>query len=145
MRVLLAVPAQLTEIQRSVRDQFQEGGSFLTVMLVLLAIAGVVLAAYCLGLRQRRAGENAQRASPQQLFRDLMDKLDLTLPQRRLLHTIARDLRIKHPAVILLSPDLFDRYVGEWHVRQSRTIVDEGEQMNPRMAAQIRAVLFPNL
>lgn len=145
MTVLLVMPAQLTEIQRSVRDQFQEGGSFLTATLVLLGIAGVVLATYCLTLRQRRAGENARRASPEQLFRDLMDKLDLTSPQRQLLDTMTRDLRIKQPAVIVLSPDLFDRYLGEWHVRQRRTTVDEDEQTNPRMEAQIRATLFPNV
>lgn len=145
MMVLSVMPAQLTEIQRSVREQFQEGGSFLTAMLVLLGITGVVLAAYCLTLRQRRAGEHAQRASPERLFRDLMDKLDLTSPQRQLLDTMARDLRIKQPAVILLSPDLFDRYLGEWHVRQHPMTIDGDEQVNPRMAAQIRAALFPNV
>lgn len=145
MTVFLAMPAQLTEIQRAVRDRFQEGGSFTAVMLVLLGVAGVVLAAYYLTLRQRRANENARQASPERLFRDLLGKLDLTSHQRQILHTMVSDLRIKHPAVILLSPELFDCYLGEWQVRQHRTTIDEDEQMNPRITARIRRALFPNL
>ena len=144
MTVLLAMPAQLTEVQRAVRDRFQEGGSFTAVMLVLLGVTGVVLAVYYLTLRQRRVKDNTRRASPERLFRDLMGKLDLTSPQRQYLDTMARDLRIKHPAVILLSPELFDRYLGEWQAWQHRTADDKDEQMNPRTAARIRTALFPN-
>jgi hypothetical protein len=52
------VPLQvgrLTEIQREVRDHFDEGGSLSTVLLVLLGLILVVLLTYLMTSHQRSA------------------------------------------------------------------------------------------
>ena len=127
----------LSEIQEAVRDQFQRGGSFTRVVVVLLCILAGVLLAYVLtqllGARPKRKRSD----NPQLLFLDLLDELKISVPQRRLLNHMVRDLRLKQPSTILLSETLFDQFVTQWG--DARRIADYDQQM----IGELRAALFP--
>ncbi len=155
---LLAPLAELTEIQRAVRDQFQKGGSLTALLLVMSGLAAVLLVAYYLTLRQRKAAVDTRHPDPQGLFNDLLNKLDLTPPQRRLLEGVARALRLGQPTVILLSPALFDRYLDQFRARQtgvsgrhqaastpgeSARSTTPGPGLESDLIAETHAVLFP--
>ena len=147
MTVLLQLDG-LNDVQRAVRDQFQRGGSVAGVLLVLLVLLAVVLAVYYLTQCQRKVTQAARRHDPQRLFRHLLNGLDLSAPQRHLLLAVAKDLRLKQPTVILLSPTLFDLHVKEWQTGQSgpvRTSAAIGNHPDApeQTAAQTRSVLFP--
>lgn len=136
----------LTEAQRAVRDHFQEGGSIGSVLLVVGVVAGVILAACWLARRQRRrAQKHAPRDDPDRLFGDLLRGLALTAPQRGLLDTVAKELRLRNPAVILLSPTLFDRHVDQWRALNHQACDHVDPRADERIVAQVRAVLFPSV
>ncbi len=155
MITLLLPEPQLTETQRAVRDQFLKGGSLTAVLFVMVVLAAVVLVVYYLTVRQRSTVVDARRALPTQLFTDLLANLDLAVPQRHLLEAVATSLHLKDPAVILLSPVVFDRHVEEWQASDSsagRELHRDAEPTQPAgpgtavqsdLIVETRAVLFP--
>lgn len=155
MITLLLPEPQLTETQRAVRDWFQEGGSVTAVLLVMAVLAAVLLVVYFLTARQRSTVVDARRALPTQLFTDLLAKLDLTARQRHLVVAAATALRLENPAVILLSPAVFDRHVEEWQASSSSPAGElrhDAEPIQPAgpgsavqsdLIVETRAVLFP--
>jgi hypothetical protein len=152
---LLLLEPQLTETQRAVRDQFLKGGSLTAVLLVLALLAAVVLVVYYLTMRQRSTVVDARRALPTQLFTDILAKLDLTPQQRHLVGAVATALRLENPAVILLSPAVFDRHVKEWQANDSSAggeprrdpasghLEGLGSAVQSDLIVATRAVLFP--
>jgi len=104
----------LTEVQRATREHFQKGGSVVSVLLVMLGLALGVILTYWLSRQQQKVARNFRRNDPQKLFQDLMAKVELSEPQRRVLWSVANDLRLDHPAVLLISRTLFDRHVRTW-------------------------------
>ena len=127
----------LSEVQRAVRDQFLRGGSFTSVLIVLLCIVAGVLLAYVLTQMFRVRPKRKRFDSPQQLFNDLLERLNLSAPQRQLLDSMVRDLRLKQPSTILLSEILFDRSLVQW--RDAR----HGAGADRQLVGQVRAALFP--
>ena len=140
--VLLQV-GRLTEIQREVRDHFDEGGSINKILLVLLGLAVVVFTVYCLTKRQRLAAETSRKPDPQRLFSDLLKALELTPTQRHHLEALSRDLQLTQPAVILLSPVLFDRCVAKWQANRRSAAPQAHELSDPDAVAGVRTALFP--
>ncbi|RME36443.1 MAG: hypothetical protein D6788_11585 [Planctomycetota bacterium] len=134
------IVAQLSEIQRAVRDYFTRGGSVLSALAVLLVIAGAVALAYYLTVRQQQPAQAMHRSDHEVLFRKLMIRLGLNLSQRRLLARIERDLDPACPCLMFLSPSLFDEFVGDWSRRQgaSGEKVPVAEELR-----RIRRILFP--
>lgn len=133
----------LTPVQRAVRDQFQEGGSTGVALLIVVGIVGLVLVAYWLTRRLNLdSGERARPDDPGKLYRELLDKLDLPPAQRRILDTVAKDLRLRNPAKILLSPKLFDRCVDQWEETRGQADTRAAEGPPERLIHQIRTALF---
>lgn len=128
-------------VERAVRERFQEGGSIVGVLLVALTIAGVVAITYWLTLRSERANRPSPAVSdPQGLFSDCLEGSPLARPQRQLLLSVANDLRLAHPSVMLISEATFDECVVRWR--------DEGEKPLPAagddaIVTATRAALFP--
>jgi hypothetical protein len=141
--VMLLQTDGLTEVQRAVRDRFQEGGSSVAALLVMLVLAAVVLVAYLVTLRQRQTHALTTRPDPRKLFNGLLSKLNLTPPQRRLLNTVANARGLKHPAVILICPALFDRHVAKSQTRPRHDRSKGSNAPPPDVVAETRAVLFP--
>ncbi len=142
VKVLLQLDA-LPELRRAIRDEFQTGGSILGVLLALLGLAAVVLLAYLLAeLQRKRAVGPAKNDDPERLYRDLLGKLGLATDERQVLDTLAREMRLKHPAVILLSEALFDRHVAGWRARWDRPPVKGGPAPDGDTIARVRTRLF---
>ncbi len=138
MERALGQSGNLTEIQRSVRDYFSEGGSLLAVLLVMGLVAIVLLAAYWLTRRQQRHAERSEHLDdPGQLFDDLLGALPLATPQREFLSALVREERLEQPSVILLSPARYDRCVSRHQGRAGSSTGDD------QLVEQIRTVLFP--
>ncbi len=144
MTALLLQADKLTPVQRAVRDQFQEGGSAAIALLLLAGILALVFIPFWLTRRLNRdEGQRPRLNDPARLYRDWVEKLDLTLEQRRMLHAVARDLSLQQPAKILLSPQLFDRCMNQWGTDERRTGNRTVKDPRERLILQIRAALFP--
>ena len=136
MDLLLAQAGALSETQRAVREQFQHGGSVGAVILVAFGVLFVVVLIH--GLTQLlRKNRGAQRDDPERLFRDVLRKMRVPEPQRRLLDSLARELRLAQPATILVSEAVFERCVRRWQAVKRRTPRDA------ELVDQTRMILFP--
>ena len=96
----------------SLRQRFAAGGDWTDAVVVLLAF-GVLFSLLLAGhtLHRRRRGEQCR---PKQLFRRLLLRLDLSVPQRDLLRRLATDRRLDNPAVLLLSRGIFESHASQW-------------------------------
>jgi hypothetical protein len=141
MPPLLLTASGLTPLQLAVREHFQQGGSVATIVIGVIAAFLALVALYQL-LKRRQAGvESVRIDDPQRLFKDLLHAIEMPLQQRRLLTRVARDLRLAHPSVLLLSAELFDRYLLQWQSGQGGSGIDQGHGM-PALAAAARRSLF---
>ena len=132
---------RLTETQRAVRGHFEEGGSIAMVLQVLLALAAIVLLAYLIAAWQERSRAVVEPADPWNLFHDLVDKTNLTTQQGRFLEDVVGSAGLSQPAVILLSPSLFDQYVHAASTADRETALSNGEAAG--IVGATRMALFP--
>ncbi len=142
-RAVLAQLDRLTELQRAVRDHFQQGGSATSVLLLLAVIIAVVMMAKFLTQRQRRSNRSAGTDPGRELFVNLLTGLELTQSQQRVLVAVAHEQRLKNPSVILLCPTLFDRYVGQWLEQPRRRSDPEDQRADAESITRLRKHLFP--
>ncbi len=136
---------QLTPVQRAVRETLEEGGSATSVLAVLGITGGLILLVYLLTNREARAASPRRVNNPKALFRDLLPKLSLSAPQRKLLESMAKELDLPHPTTMLLSPVLFDAYKTKWCERRRSGTgrASAGKHDNTdRTLARIRTLLF---
>ena len=144
MGLIAAIPQSgLTEAQRAVREHFVQGGSAGTVLLITIGLCGAVWLAYFLSTRTHQAGAGDFCADAHKLFRDLMRRLNLAAPQRSWLRRVANDLQLDHPAVILLSRDIFDECVGRWREKNAEASPASSTHGRSPVAVGIRETLFP--
>lgn len=138
--IVAEIPLEkLHALQKAVSDRLM-GGSITAVLLILAGIVGAVLLVHLLSRRQERSSRTLLRNDPHLLFVRLIDKLKLPALQREALGDLAKAAQLGHPAVLLLSPDAFDRSVAQWE--KSRPQEATGNQRAVIGAA--RARLFPN-
>jgi hypothetical protein len=137
--VNLSDPAQLTDVQRAVQEHFQRGGSMLTVLILLAVLTSMIIAVHLLTRRQERRRGAALTDDPMGLFRELLADLHLTTPQRKLLARAAKEARLAHPAVILLSSRVFSQHVESRSADHDRAITHADRQL----IAQLKETLFP--
>lgn len=134
----------LTPTQRAVREQFQEGGNIGTLAWVMLVLALVIVIAYFATRPKDRTLDGTLRPCPQRFFRTLLSRLGLTAPQRRVLNSVAADLRLTNPAAMLLAPALFDRYTKQWRSRLDGRDVPKSDTSNNTAIEELRRCLFTN-
>ncbi len=106
--------AQVREFSKSISDHFQKGGSGTAILLVIAGIIAFVVIVYLITRRQERAANPALRNDPHLLFARLLERLRLPSVQRDALTVMSRDLRVAHPATLLISDRLFDEAAGKW-------------------------------
>jgi len=97
----------------AIRDRFAAGGSVSEFILVLTTILVMMVILYAVmrhGVRRRQGVLNHQR----KLFDQLIRSQDLGVGHRDMLRRIARDLRLEHPTVLLLSPQLLRIHANQW-------------------------------
>ncbi len=130
-------------MQESIYEQFRQGGSLYEALLVVLAILAVVAAVYFVQRWQDRRRAAAAPNDPQGLFAELMEQVGLADGQRAFLMELALELRLSHPAVLLLCPKLFDSHVEDWRRRHAHQSSVNGVEPRAVLVGQIRRALFP--
>lgn len=96
-----------------IRDHFASGKGFADLMLAAVVIAlGIVLLYGLLRLVQRR--QRVFLRHPGKLFAEILKRIPVSPAQRELLRRIARDLRLEHPAILLLAPRVFRNQTNRW-------------------------------
>ncbi len=110
----------LTEVQEAVRETLSAGGSKILFVAVLGLLAGLVLLTHWLTKKTNR--DYVEVASDRGgLFTELLGKLELAKEQRLLLEVTAKRVGLIHPAVLLLSPVLFDQSIERCRKKLSST------------------------
>jgi hypothetical protein len=118
-----------------IRDRFATGGStggFLIIVgiLALVFLLLVLIATVARRWRRRKV------YNPKALFHEILHAVELTVPQRDLLRRIVRDLRMTHPAVLLISRQLYYENTNAW-MAATRNV---SERMRERLDDAARAV-----
>ncbi len=129
---------RMPEFYRAVREQFNQGGTLGSILIVLAALMGLVVLVYVLNRLEQKSTKQATPMDSQSLFRDLVSRLDLSETQREWLLELVKDMPVENPTVLLLSEQLFDNHVREWQGSR-RGARPESE----KAISKVRARLFP--
>ena len=127
-------PDRLEAVQRYLNREGSVHGLVLT-LLGFAAFGILVLILHRLH-RRTRAGDVDR---PRRLFRKLIPRLGVSVPQRGLLLRIASDLRLPNPAVLLLGRRVFEARARQWlavasarNPRLERRLADLADALFPR-------------
>lgn len=130
--------AQLPDRIEGIKNRFAQGSTFAEIFLAVAVVMAVLLILWTIlsGIqaRQRRPVSN-----PGSLFRTIMRQLPLTVQQRNFLARIARDLRLEHPTVLLLSPQVFRNHANRW-----MSLTRNANTPTQQRIAQIASAMFPD-
>jgi hypothetical protein len=74
----------------------------------------------------------------------LIQKLPLATSQRQWLTTMAQELKLPQPSVILFSRSLLEQSYEQWVSRRAADSGQAGEPSDRHVFAQVRAALFPH-
>ncbi len=129
----LSPPDRLEAVQRYLNREGSVRGLVLT-LLGFAAFGILVLILHRLH-RRTRAGDVDR---PRRLFRKLIPRLGVSVPQRGLLLRITSDLRLQNPTVLLLGRRVFEARVQEWLA----VAAPSGPQIERRLA-DLADALFP--
>jgi len=138
------IPAVLGQMQRfeelrqALTREFNDNGSTTEILIVLLALAGLVALTWYLQRWQQGPKKVTEPFDAQALYAELLGKLDMPDDQRQLLETVAKDLRLPNPAVILISRRLFDENLLAWQAQRR-----SGPPTGDVLPGRIRQRLFP--
>ncbi len=107
--------AQTSTLERweALQRGFNRSGAVAEALLLLCVVAAmlsVVLFVYTRYKRRHALDFN----DPRKLYRTILQKLDLSVPQRDLLRRMASDLELAHPTSLLLGRSVFESYAGRW-------------------------------
>lgn len=141
--LLLLQPKNLSEFSRTLQKEFSTSWSIGTGLTVVGFFAVVVILVWYFSRRETRAAEGVGRGDPGKLFRDLLERLPLSTSQRTSMILMAHDLKLAHPSVVLLSPNLFQQCADSWFAQRHPGADPAEVSADLRLLAQIGAVLFP--
>jgi len=134
---------ELDTLQQSLKQELHRGVEPRSALLVLGA--AIILLAIVYWPRRRKA---VIKAAPEindsfKLFKDLTTKLPLNPQQQGLLTQVAREMRLEHPAVLLICAALFGKHTHDWQrMRAHRTRKEPSKEQTAQLQ-EIRAILFP--
>ncbi len=112
-----------------IRDRFATGGSIADFILAITLILVALAALYGImrwGMRRRQGAFY----NPRKMFEKTIRALSLRVDQRDLVRKIAKDLRLKHPTVLLLSPQLLNLYGNQWMSATNNATESQREQID---------------
>lgn len=135
--------SDLSDVQQAVRESMRSGDTPMTIVLMLLVLAGIVLLTYLLSKYAGSWEFSFKKKSPHPFFLHLLKKMDLTATQRKWLDRLVTDLQMRQPTKILLSPKLFDESVCAWNKRGHRRDSKLSPSDQAEVVNRLRAYLFP--
>jgi len=135
---LLQSDTELPAALKAIQDQFRQGGTLGSVVLTVLGFVAVLAIVFAIDRAMRRARERPEPKRARRLFRDLMVRLQLSVPDCELLRRMADELQLAQPVVLLLCPELFAELSRRWRERAPSRSADA----EARLAA-LAGRLFP--
>ena len=130
MRSLLIIAQAGSDSARKLQDAFRnqrpgEVSPFETTAQFIVVMLLVVAALFCvIKLTQRRSMPAAAR-NPRRFFSQMLRKLGAGPVDRIILQRAARHAGMEHPAMMLLGPELMEKYAGTWADRIAVPIIRE--------------------
>lgn len=131
---------QASEHFGAISRRFREHTSLVGALLAVVAVGLVVLLAYWLSKRQAVRADDTARNDPYALFHGLLERLPLATADRVTLRKVAKDQKLEHPAVLLLSRALFRQHTDAWRIARGRT---DANTVEGRAIARAEVALFP--
>lgn len=112
MLAQLSREEQLRSMQaRFAREDPNAAASIITVLALLASAFAVFYLLHRVQVRRSRP----DAASPRRLFHRVMRKMGIPIRDRMRMRSLARRGNVRHPAALLISPDLFDATVRHCH------------------------------
>ena len=105
---------------KAVQQHFTRGGSLAGPLYAVLAIAALAVLLWFVHHLQEKTWSDRTIDDPKKLYRSIVRRLGLTVPQRDLLYRIVRDLPLEHPTVLLMSPRSFADHTDRWSAKMRR-------------------------
>jgi len=140
------IPSVLAEaLWKAARDHFTRGGS---PMILVYAAGSVILLVAVLLVTQRLQLRTVKRRpadNPRKLFTNLVAQSGLPIMQREALRQMADDLRLSHPAVILLGPQVFKEHARRWAAAKTKPTPDSAPERLPESMVGLGNALFGSL
>jgi hypothetical protein len=119
--------AQSNEFLNSIQNSFNSGFDRYLIGFFLV-MAGIIVAVVCVKLAMwlnRTYWRQAQIAGqPDSFFKTLLNQLDLDDGERKLLAAMAAGSRLRHPAMMLLSPNLLNWTRQVWQDESGPNVVN---------------------
>lgn len=120
-----------------IRDRFAAGGSIADFVLALTGLLVAFAILYGL-MRWKMQRSKGVIYSPRKMFDKSLRAVSIRVDQRDMLRRIARDLRLDHPTVLLLSPQLLTLYGNQWMSATKSVSETQRQQLD-----DLSATLFP--
>ena len=118
-------------------------GGYQGILLFLILLGTLIIAVIGANEIIRRLGHRNKpvtvKGNPDQLFRSLLDHLELDLADKKLLLEMAKNTRLRHPTAMLLSPGLLDWSRRLW-TKETPDKTDSAE--NTRRIQEISVKLY---
>ena len=96
-----------------IRDSFVLSDTFVDLVFAFFGVV-LVLAIGFLILRVVHRRQHRRVYHPRKLLGEMLRATGLSAAERDLLRHIARELRLSHPAILLLSPHVFHSHANRW-------------------------------
>jgi len=134
--VLGQVPFE--QLREALSREFSSNGSALEIGIVVAALFGLIAVAWMLQRWQQKPRSDTGPFDSKQLFQELLGKLDMPEDQVQLLTTMAKEMRLPNPTVLLISRRLFDENLLTWQAQRK-----ESQPVGDVLPGRIRQRLFP--
>lgn len=129
----------LPKFYRALEKQFHREDTGSSMLIVVGVLAALIAIVYWASRIDRRPPAPVETDHPGRVFRDALHRLGFSPAQQRTLEAFARDTKLAHPAVLLLSERLFNEHATKWHsVRNASTVDPEAETLR-----KAKTRLFP--
>lgn len=114
---------------RQVRDSFwaSSGDSHFLWILFGLTLFAVAVWALWHKIQKNRLRKKQTSNNPDRLFEQLLESTGLTTDEKKLLNEMTSGIRLKHPAMCLLSPGMLDWSRQLWLKEKGHRIVTAGK------------------
>ena len=128
MNYLNNIIAQQSNPIKSMSDSFRSTSELqYGLLLSLFAIIGIIvlIAIIVKKLYFHNSEDNISREY--KLFEDILDQLQLTRQEKETLRTMAREARLKQPAMCLVTPSLMEKSKELWLREKGQKLVKDGK------------------
>jgi len=140
MNAILGQSNDMPLFYQALREQFNRGGTFGSVLITLGGFALLILVVAVLTRFDQRRRVIPEPDHSARVFREALQKLGVPPSQQRVFEAMAGETKARHPAALLLSEKLYDQHVAQWHSNRGARAGDPDHAI----LIKARTRLFPS-